>query len=56
MSEELKKEWERDLKERNMVHLSLLTPKHKLLAIENTKYQPVLLESFINSPCPVPKG
>ncbi len=44
-------------KERNMVHLSLLTPKHKLLAIENTKYQPVLLESFISPPpCPVHKG
>lgn len=35
-------------KERNMVHISLLTPKHKLLAIENTNYMPVLLKNFIN--------
>lgn len=34
-------------KERNEVDLAALTPKHKLLAIENTNYQPVLLDKFI---------
>ena len=34
-------------KERNMIPLSLLTKKHKLFVIENTKYQPVLLDTFI---------
>ena len=34
-------------KERNEIDLANLTPKHKLLAIENTNYQPVLLKSFL---------
>lgn len=34
-------------KERNEVDLANLTPRHKLLAIEETNYQPVLLENFI---------
>jgi len=35
-------------KERNQEDLLKLTNKHKLLAIENTNYKPVLLEKFIN--------
>jgi len=35
-------------KERNERDLRVLTPKHKLLAIEYTDYKPVLLEDFIN--------
>lgn len=34
-------------KERNEIDLANITPRHKLLSIENTNYQPVLLESFI---------
>lgn len=34
-------------KERNKEDLAALTPKHKLLSIENTNYQPVLLDKFI---------
>ena len=34
-------------KERNFIDLKNLTPRHKLLSIEYTHYQPVLLEKFI---------
>ena len=44
----LKKEWVTpDEEYRNKHDLSILTPKHKLLALEYTNYQPVLLETFI---------
>ena len=35
-------------KERNKIDLSNLTSRHKLLSIEETNYQPVLLETFLN--------
>jgi hypothetical protein len=38
--------------ERNKKVLMLLTPKHRLLAIENTNYLPVLLETFLNDSKP----
>ena len=45
----LKKRWVvEDEEERNKYDISVLTPKHKLLALEYTNYQPVSLESFIN--------
>lgn len=45
----LEKKWATpDEEERNRVDLSNLTPKHKLLAIENTGYHPVLLDKFLN--------
>jgi hypothetical protein len=34
-------------KERNEVDLSNLTPRHKLLSIEETNYHPVSLDEFI---------
>lgn len=37
-------------KERNEIDLNNLTPKHKLLAVENTNYKPVSLESIISRP------
>ena len=37
-----------DEEKRNMVALDGMNANHKLLAIENTKYRPVLLESFVN--------
>ena len=35
-------------KERNEVDLANLTPRHKLLSIEETNYQPISLERFLN--------
>ncbi len=44
----LEKQWVTpDEEERNKKDLANLTSKHKLLAIEDTNYQPVLLESLI---------
>lgn len=34
-------------KERNQIDLVAITPKHKLLSVEESHYQPVLLSSFI---------
>lgn len=36
-------------KERNEKVLAILTKNHKLLAIENTKYKPVLLQDFLTN-------
>lgn len=46
----LEKQWiNPDEEKRNEKDLGYLTPKHKLLAIEYTDYQPVLLSKFVGA-------